>query len=294
MSRTYRHRTSGTRAWHAYALLATLPALLVVTACRPQYKATATSWVLPVGTVSGATVASRAGLSPGIHGLWDDLADQTADLDAIAATGARWTTLDVDWNSIQGDGPDSFRWDRGIDAEVLNMRAHGLTILGVAGYAPGWARTSGCPAGDGAHCMPANPADYGRFMAAAALRYGSRSTIPLLRGAITHWQLWNEPNHLAYAKPKPNLDVYTAMLKSAYPAIKWADPAATVVTGGTAPAPDAADGTEYQPETWLKGLYREGRRDTSTPSATIPPRTRSTRWSRTRGTPTPRPRCCTT
>jgi hypothetical protein len=48
------------------------------------------------------------------------------------------------------------------------------------------------------------------------------------------------------------------MLKSAYTGIKWVDPSATVVTGGTAPAPDAADGTDYQPATWLKGLYARG------------------------------------
>jgi hypothetical protein len=258
LRRTPRPHTCRSRSWRAYALVAALPALLVVTACRPQYKATLSSWSVPVGTVSGAVVASRAGLSPGVNGLWDNVWDQSADLAAIAATGAKWTTLDVDWNSIQGDGPDSFRWDRGLDAAVLNMRAHGLTIIGVAGYAPPWARTSGCPTGDGAHCMPANAADYGRFMTAAASRYGATSSNPFLRGSITTWQLWNEPNHQAYAQPKPNLDTYTAMLKSAYAGIKWVDPSATVVTGGTAPAPDAADGTEYQPETWLQGLYARG------------------------------------
>jgi hypothetical protein len=232
--------------------------VLVITACKPQYKATSTSWVVPIGTVDGPTVAARAGLSPGVNGLWADTPEQTADLDAIAATGAKWTTLDVDWNSIQGDGPDSYRWDRGLDAAVVNMRLHGLKILGVAGYAPPWARVSGCPSGDSAHCMPANPADYGRFMTAAALRYGAHSTIPLLRGSITNWQLWNEPNHQAYAQPKPNPDAYAAMVKSAYTGIKWVDPGATVVTGGTAPAPDAADGTDYQPVTWLKDLYARG------------------------------------
>ena len=95
-------------------------------------------------------------------------------------------------------------------------------------------------------------------MTAVALRYGTQSPNPALRGAITNWQIWNEPNHQAYAQPKPNLGVYTAMLKSAYSAIKWVDPSATVITGATAPAPDAADGTDYSPETWLNGLYARG------------------------------------
>jgi hypothetical protein len=258
MRRNVQGRLSRRHSPRTLVLVGMLVALVVATGCRPQYRVSATSWVVPVGTVSGPVVAARAGISPGKSGLWDNEWDQTADLDAIAATGAKWTTLDVDWNSIQGDGPNSFRWDRGIDAAVLNMRAHGLTILGVASYAPRWARVDGCLPVDGAHCLPANPADYGRFMTAAALRYGTQSSNPLLRGSITNWQIWNEPNHLAFAQPKPNPDTYTAMLKSAFGGIKWADPFATVITGGTAPAPDAPDGTEYEPATWLRGLYARG------------------------------------
>jgi hypothetical protein len=94
----------------------------------------------------------------------------------------------------------------------------------------------------------------------AAERYGSRSSVPILRGSITHWQVWNEPNHREFSMPRPNPDVYTAMLRSAYPAVKAVDPTATVVTGGTAPAPDNPNGTEYQPATWLRALYDRGAR----------------------------------
>lgn len=210
-----------------------------------------------VAAMSGPLVAARAGLAPGPEILWENDANQTADLQSIADSGARWLTLDVDWNSIQGDGPTSFRWDRAMDRAVLNARAHGLTIIGVAAYSPPWARGPSCPVGE-LHCLPANPDDYGRFVAAAAARYGTRSSIPLLQGSITNWQIWNEPNHQEFSQPKPDLDVYTAMLESAYAGIKFADPTATVITGGTAPAPDAADGTDYQPVTWLQGLYARG------------------------------------
>ena len=80
----------------------------------------------------------------------------------------------------------------------------------------------------------------------------------MLRGSVTTWQIWNEANHQEYTQPKPNLDVYTAMLKSSYSGIKALDPTATVIAGGFAPAPDAADGTEYQPATFLKGMYARG------------------------------------
>jgi hypothetical protein len=253
--------TSGARrrAVRVRALLVVAAAgTLVVSGCAPQYRATVQAWSLPSGTVSGAQVASRAGLAVGVDALWESDADQNADFAAVAATGAKWTTLDIDWNSIQGDGPDSFRWNRATDRAVLNARAHGLTIVGVAAYAPRWARTGGCASGDEAHCLPRNAADYGRFLLAAAARYGSRSDNPSLRGSITVWQIWNEANHQEFARPRPDLDLYTAMVKSASAGIKAVDPTATVIVGGFAPAPDSPDGTEYEPATFLRGLYARG------------------------------------
>lgn len=44
------------------------------------------------------------------------------------------------------------------------------------------------------------------------------------------------------------------MLEAGYPAIKAADPSATVVTGSTSPAGDAADDSDVAPVTWLRGL----------------------------------------
>jgi hypothetical protein len=196
-------------------------------------------------------------MSAGAPLLWASDAEQNADFAAMTAVGAHWVGLDLDWNSIQQDGPNSFRWDRAMDRIVLNARAHGLTILASAAYTPPWARGADCPAGE-LHCMPANPDDYGRFVTAAAQRYGTLSDNPIFRGSITHWQIWNEPNHQEFAQPKPNPDVYAAMLKSAYQGVHFVDPLATVVTGGTAPAPDAADGTDYSPATWLRDLYARG------------------------------------
>ena len=213
----------------------------------------------PITAASGPQVSSRAGMSAGAQVLWESDAQQDADFAAIANAGARWLALDVDWNSIQGDGPLSFRWDRAMDRAVCGPAAHGLTILGIAAYSPPWARPANCPSGT-THCLPADPNAFGRFMAAAAQRYGSNSSIAALRGSITSWQIWNEPNHQEFAQPKPSPSQYTAMLKSAYVSIKSVDPTATVVTGGTAPAPDAADGTEYTPETWLRALYSNGAR----------------------------------
>ncbi len=66
----------------------------------------------PTPGTTGA-LGRRAGFNPGSGILWMKDGDRQRELDAMAATGARWIALDFDWNSIQGDGPNSFRWDRG-------------------------------------------------------------------------------------------------------------------------------------------------------------------------------------
>jgi len=206
---------------------------------------------------SGSTIGERSGVATGWQTLWASDAQQNADYAGVAASGASWTTLDIDWNHIQYDGPNTWNWNVATDRAVLAATAHHVQIIGIAGYSPPWARRSDCPAGE-LHCFPQNASDYGRFMGAAAARYGSRATDPRLRGTINVWSLWNEPNHQPYSMPKPDPVKYAAMVKSAYAAIKAADPDATVLTGGTAPAPDAADGSDYEQVTWLKLLYQNG------------------------------------
>lgn len=213
--------------------------------------------------VTGGTVADRAGISVGIDLLWESDAKRNADLDAVKQAGATWIAIDVDWKSIQGDGPFSDRWDRGLDATVIAARLHGLKILADITYSPPWARGADCPAfeADSGHCFPVDPQAYGVFAGAAAQRYGANSTNPMLRGSIENWQLWNEPNHQEFAQPKPDPGKYAAMVKNAFWYIKAADRSATVITGGTAPDGDEPDGTEYAPATWLRLLYLNGAGD---------------------------------
>ena len=229
--------------------------LLAVTllGCKPRQN-------IRVNPVPGSVVAARAGISVGVDLLWESDAQRNTDLDEIVAAGAKWVAIDVDWKSIQGDGRDSFRWDRGLDATVMAIRLHGLSILADVTYSPPWARRADCPSfeRDSGHCFPDNANDYAVFAGAAAARYGANSTNTLLRGSIENWQLWNEPNHQEFSQPRPDPDKYAAMVKGSYLWIKAADSGATVITGGTAPAGDAADGTEYSPATWLLGLYQRG------------------------------------
>ena len=247
------------------------PGAYALTIENADHQLAATTLVLGGGT-SGPEVAARAGVSAFPGTLWAAAAERDADTRAVADTGARWTSLDLDWKSIQSTSTD-FGWARGVlnnggfDGAVKAARAQGLQILGTITYSPRWASPD-CADQNGTyigHCLPdaAHVSDFAKFARAAVQRYGSQSTAadPALRGSITAWQIWNEPNHREFSLPRPDPDRFTAMLRAAYPAIKAADPAATVITGGTAPAAnewDTVGQTEYAPTSWLLSLYDRG------------------------------------
>ena len=204
----------------------------------------------------GSLLGERAGVSPGSAILWESPSDQGRMLQAVADSGARWLSLDVDWNSIQNGGPTSFWWEA-TDRVVVAARSRGLKIMGTLAYSPGWARPGSCPAGTD-KCLPANPESFADFARAAAERYGSSSSISNLRGSISAWQIWNEPNHYPFVQPTVDVVKYTSMLKRAYVEIHAADPTATVIAGGTAPAPDDPSGRDMKPVTFLRGIYANG------------------------------------
>jgi polysaccharide biosynthesis protein PslG len=177
-------------------------------------------------------------------------------LQAIADTGARWVTMDLDWNAVNGASPGDLRWDP-TDLFVREARALGLSVIAIAAYSPAWARPKNCPINE-THCLPASPETYATFVRLAAQRYGSQSAIPDLRNSILVWQIWNEPNHYPFVQPVVDVAYYTTMLKRAYVEIKKGDPASTVIAAGTAPAPDDPAGRNMKPTTFLRGIYANG------------------------------------
>ncbi len=218
-----------------------------------------TGGVASDGAVSarGTTaLGRRAGFNPGSGILWMNDAERQRELDAMAATGARWIALDFDWNSIQGDGPESFRWDRSTDRVVRQAHERGLRIIGTLAYSPPWARRAVCA--NTSHCFPTDPNTYGRFARAAAERYGPNSPVPELRNSVRVWQIWNEANHYPFVQPTVDVAGYTVMLQRAYTAIKAADRASVVLAGATSPAGDDPSGRDMAPVTFLRGIYANG------------------------------------
>jgi hypothetical protein len=167
------------------------------------------------------------------------------DLDSLASAHGRWVRFDINWNSIQNGGPSSYDWAP-IDKVVNGARARGLQLLGTILYTPSWARPSGTNASYGP-----DPAKYAAFAKVAAAHYAALG--------VHAFEIWNEANTPNFYTPKPDVAAYTNLLKAAYPAIKGADPSATVITAGTAPAP--SDGTSISPVDFLKGIYANGGRN---------------------------------
>ena len=166
------------------------------------------------------------------------------DLDLVASTGAGWVRFDIDWGGAE-PSRGRFDWEP-VDRIVRAARARHLRILATLAYTPAWAR----PPGTTGKTPPTDPADYGRFARAAAARYSPRG--------VHHWELWNEANVTAFWEPRPDPRGYAALLGAGAAGVRAADPSATIVTAGLAPAKDRPDGATLSPRTFLRRLYDAG------------------------------------
>jgi hypothetical protein len=178
-----------------------------------------------------------------LTGLNDD--DLNKELNGMATLGVTWVRFDVEWGFVQQNSPNQFDWSR-YDRIINAIVAHHLKPLGIIAYTPPWARAPGC--GGGSHCPPADPNTFATFAAEVAARYAPQ-------GAHT-WEIWNEPNDYDFWATKADCNAYTALLKTTYPAIKKADPASFVITGGLAQVPQTD--VDTAPLNFLQCIYTQG------------------------------------
>jgi polysaccharide biosynthesis protein PslG len=192
------------------------------------------------GSVAAKPAQEVGGQQPQI--AWERSWQMRADLDAMQAAGMTWVRADFAWSSIQAYGRNTWNWGS-MDAFVKAANERHLKVVGILDYSPRWAR-----AGNNEHSPPTNPDDYAKFAAVTARRYASMG--------VHTWEIWNEPNLAMFWAPKPDPVAYATLLRRAYPAIKNADPEATVISGGLAPSKDNASG--LSPMSFLVALYYHG------------------------------------
>ena len=206
---------------------------------------------LGAAVASAVAVAGMAGIVPGkasasspvaavgvqFHAMWSDYTDaqRLALLDKMAAANIRWVRIDLGWSAFEeaGKGQYSSSQLARFDMLVNAANARGVNILGTLWRSPGWANGN-----QSANTPPTNAADFGNFAGFMANRY---------KGRVPAWEIWNEPNSSSFmtgADPAK----YASLVKAAYPAIKAADPAATVVMGAL----------QKNDDPWLAKVYDNG------------------------------------
>jgi hypothetical protein len=186
-----------------------------------------------------ATLAATLGLmsaptaraaEPGVV-LLNPGPSQMADVQAL---GTHWVRLFATWPDLEPErGVFAPNWLASYEQTFRSLPAGTKVLLDVVD-SPQWETGS-----SNEHMPPANPQDYAAFIGALAQRFGSR---------VSAYEIWNEEDAPAWWTGAPNPVAYTQLLKAAYPAIKAAEPNATVVLGGLT-------GNDYQ---FLEGVYAAG------------------------------------
>jgi hypothetical protein len=169
----------------------------------------------------GVVVNSPTGLTPESDGL-------------LPGLGVKWVRGFVPWNSFEpAKGDLNEGLVHSLEAGIAGLPAGSKVILDLVD-SPQWASGDSNPA-----TPPRDPADYARFAGEIAKR---------LDGRVAAYEIWNEEDASLWWSTGPDPAAYADLLKAAYPAIKAADPNATVVLGGMT-------GNDYE---FLSALYEHG------------------------------------
>lgn len=148
-----------------------------------------------------------------------------------AELGATWDRIIFHWDAFQPTGPDD--WDAGaVPIEYLNeARVAGRQVVGLIKGTPTWASDSGTPGGvPHGLGLPYDDPDnlFGAFVTRLTEEYA-----PL---GIHDWIIWNEPDIRpgeGIPEFEGEVEDYAALVRTAYQALKAADPEAHVQLAGT-------------------------------------------------------------
>jgi hypothetical protein len=161
----------------------------------------------------------------------------------VADARPRWSRAgDLLWAFVEPVRGGGYDWAAmaELDANIVRLRSLGIEPMVVIQWTPEWAQSL-----PGELCSAPRPeyiADLARFVAAAAARYSSGSL------QVDYWEFWNEPDYSAnqvgpidgtgcWGTTNPPFyggDYYGEVLKQVGPAIKTANPRATVIGGALA------------------------------------------------------------
>jgi hypothetical protein len=151
----------------------------------------------------------------------------------IRGLGTHWVRMFATWPDLEPQrGLYSASWETTYEQSFQSLPAGTKVLLDLVG-SPQWETGSA-----NEHTPPANPQEYAAFAGAIARRFSKW---------VSAYEIWNEEDNSGWFAGA-NPVAYTQLLQATYPAIKSADPSATVVLGGLT-------GNDYQ---YLENVYKAG------------------------------------
>lgn len=154
---------------------------------------------------------------------------------ALKESGAGWTRVRIEWEMIEPNAPEpgqppDYVWGPYHDVKLRLVAEAGVRLIATVVDSPNWAASVPC-----GPLYPDRLDEFARFLTDLVNRYKGPPYY------IKYWELVNEPD---YTEPNGHAgglgcwgyqgNQYAQMLAVAYPAIKGADPEATVLMGGVA------------------------------------------------------------
>lgn len=191
----------------------------------------ATTFAAPIGFVSPRHARDLPTTCWGIQAGDDERLEL---LDRAGALGVKWTRLMVNWGRIEAEKGcyDFSDVDAMVDAALrAGVQPFLCVTSGNKLYSapiphpdPGWRLIYGV--------KPAPPILDER--ATAAWLAFVEAAVRHFRDRVTHWEIWNEPNHHAYWGTKPNAADYGRLVRVTAERIRAAKPDAKIVAGALA------------------------------------------------------------
>ena len=167
---------------------------------------------------------------PLMGGLNDDWHVNVPDLRYASDLGARLIRFPASWQDVQPEGPTQWNWHR-LDQVMDEAAARGLGVILALTGAPAWTHAGPGPGLRPETPVPPNPAylpHWQEFVHQVVVRYP----------ALTAVEIWNEQNIVTFWGGPPDPAQYTALLDSAYGAVKSVRPDLPVLYGGLCPIVD--------------------------------------------------------
>lgn len=174
------------------------------------------------------------------------------------ATGVTLLRQNFDWKQIERT-PGVFDFSM-TDRFVLSAAKEGIEVMPLLFGEPAWASSRPPGNGDRATFPPRRVADFARYAAAVAMRYGANGSLWLEHPGVKPrpvraYQVWNEPNLGVYWGNHPSPKRYAVLLRATHRALHQVQPTADLVTAGL---PKSKHGMPLR--TFIRRMYAAGAR----------------------------------